>query len=113
MKKFHGAALAKVADVVEQVFSGKSALDSVRHLMTNTVAVDLAATIKHQRQRAQDFTAATAEEIGMAFKQLSLQPSYATHSTGDSGVESINEALQLLEAAELAEQARALDDLVQ
>jgi len=44
----------------------------------------------------------------MAFNQLSLQPAYATHSSADSGIESINEALQLLEAAELAEQASNL-----
>jgi hypothetical protein len=107
-KKFAGVSLSKVAEVVDHVFSGQSALDSVKGIVNNKVAVDIAAKIKTQRNRAEGFVAATAEEIGMAFNQLALQPAYATHSAGDSGVDSINEALQLLEAAELAEQARAL-----
>jgi hypothetical protein len=107
-KKFAGVSLSKVAEVVDHVFSGKSAMDSVKGIVNNKVAVDIAAVIKTQRNRAEGFVAATADEIGMAFNQLALQPAYATHSASDSGVESINEALQLLEAAELAEQARAL-----
>jgi hypothetical protein len=56
------------------------------------------------------FVAATADEIGNAFKQMALQPSYATHSAkGETGVEAINEALQLLEAGELAEQIKKLE----
>lgn len=107
-KKFAGVSLSKVAEVVDRVFSGQSALDSVKGIVNNKVAVDIAAKIKTQRNRAEGFVAATAEEIGMAFNQLALQPAYATHSSADSGVESINEALQLLEAAELAEQASHL-----
>ncbi len=107
-KKFAGVSLTKVAEVVDHVFSGQSALDSVKGIVNNKVAVDIAAKIKTQRNRAEGFVAATAEEIGMAFNQLALQPAYATHSSADSGIESINEALQLLEAAELAEQASNL-----
>lgn len=107
-KKFAGVSLSKVAEVVDHVFSGQSALDSVKGIVNNKVAVDIAAKIKTHRNRAEGFVAATAEEIGMAFNQLALQPAYATHSSADSGVDSINEALQLLEAAELAEQASAL-----
>jgi hypothetical protein len=109
-KKFVGVPLSKVTEVVDQVFSGQSALDSVKSIVNNKIAVDIAAKIKTQRCRAEGFVAATADEIGMAFNQLALQPAYATHSPADSGVESINEALQLLEAAELAEQA---SDLIQ
>lgn len=104
-KKFAGLPINKVAEVVDQVFSGASSLDSVKNLVSNKVAVDIAARIKAQRAKAEGFVSATAEEIGMAFNQLALQPAYATHSSGDSGIESINEALQLLEAAELAENA--------
>ncbi len=107
-KKFAGVSLSKVTEVVDHVFSGKSAMDSVKGIVNNKVAVDIAAAIKTQRNRAEGFVSATADEIGMAFNQLALQPAYATHSASESGVESINEALQLLEAAELAEQARAL-----
>lgn len=107
-KKFAGVSLSKVAEVVDHVFSGQSAVDSVKGIVNNKVAVDIAAKIKTQRNRAEGFVAATAEEIGMAFNQLALQPAYATHSSADSGIESINEALQLLEAAELAEQASSL-----
>jgi len=107
-KKFAGLPLAKVAEIVDHVFSGQSAVDSVKSIVSNKVAVDIAAKIKTQRSRAEGFVAATADEIGMAFNQLALQPAYATHSSADSGVESINEALQLLEAAELAEQATGL-----
>jgi hypothetical protein len=53
--------------------------------------------------------AATADEIGMAFQQMALQPAYATHSAGDSGVDSINEALALLEATDMAETIKACD----
>jgi hypothetical protein len=98
-KKFAGVPLSKVSEVVDSVFSGQSAVDSVKNIISNKVAVDIAAKIKTQRTRADGFVAATADEIGKAFSQLSLQPAYATHSSADSGVESINEALQLLEAA--------------
>ncbi len=107
-KKLTGVSMSKVTEVVDSVFSGKSAVDSVKGMVSNKVAVDIAQAIKTQRNRAEGFVAATVDEIGMAFNQLALQPAYATHSASESGVESINEALLLLEAAELAEQASDL-----
>lgn len=109
-RQFHGQSLAKVKSVIEQVFAGRSAVDSVKDFVKNRVAMDLALTIKQERQKVQGFVAATAEEIGFAFQKLALQPTYATHSQdAESGVESINEALELLEAGHLAEQARLLE----
>lgn len=110
-RKFHSLPVSKVSAVVEQVLAGRQAADAVKDFIKSKVAVDLAVTIKRQRQRVEGFAAATAEEIGTAFKQLALQPAYATHSPSpDSGVEAINEALQLLEAGDLAEQAVALEN---
>lgn len=103
---------SKAESVMSKVLSGMSARDAVKQLVNNSVAVDLALAIKKQRQaveRAAMGMAATAEEIGQAFQQLALKPAYATHSSGDSGVESINEALALLEASELAERMQACD----
>lgn len=110
-RRFQSVPVAKVSAMVEQVLSGRSAAEAVKDFIKSKVAIDLASTIKRQRQRAEGFAAASAEEIGLAFKQLALQPAYATHSSqsADSGVEAINEALQLLEAGDLAEQAQALD----
>ncbi|HZT35329.1 MAG TPA: hypothetical protein VFA15_05390, partial [Nitrososphaera sp.] len=105
-RQFGGAALAKVQKIYEQVLNGKSAADAVKQTVKNQVAVDIAMAIKQQRSKVEGFVAATAEEIGQAFQQLSIQPAYATHSKGDDGVEAINEALHLLEAAELAERVR-------
>lgn len=110
-KKFAGLSTSKLTELIDNVASGKAPVEAVKSLVNNKIAVDIAAKIKSQRKQAAKFVSATAEEIGMAFSQLSLQTSYATHSSADSGVESINEALQLLEAAELAEQARkAIND---
>ncbi|MBL0186963.1 MAG: hypothetical protein IPP97_14610 [Candidatus Obscuribacter sp.] len=99
----------KVNNLVEKIISGTSPLEAVRQLVNNKTAVDLAYAIKRERQKVSGFVAATAEEIGMAFQKLALQPAYATHSSGDSGVESINEALALLEVSELAESVKSLD----
>lgn len=95
--------------VISKVLSGTAAVDAVKALVKNSVAVDLAVAIKAKRQAAIGFMAATADEIGMAFQQMALQPAYATHSAGDSGVDSINEALALLEATEMAETIKACD----
>jgi len=89
--------------------SGVNAVDAVKALVKNAVAVDLALAIKNKRQATAGFMAATAEEIGMAFQQLALQPAYATHSSGDSGVDSINEALALLQATDMADAIAACD----
>jgi len=110
-RKFSGVAVAKVISVMEQVLSGRSAIDSVKDLMqSNKVAVDIASAIKRSRKHVEGFVAATADEIGAAFQQMALQPAYATHSaTSENAVDAINEALQLLEAGELAEQINLLD----
>jgi hypothetical protein len=110
-RKFAGVPVAKVMGVLELVFNGRSPADSVKEQMqSNKAAVDIAAVIKRGRKQMEGFVAATADEIGNAFQQMALQPSYATHSaTGDTGVEAINEALQLLEAGEMAEQIRKLE----
>lgn len=99
----------KVNKLVEKIVSGTSPLEAVKQLVNNKTAVDLAYAIKRERQKVSGFVAATAEEIGMAFQKLALQPAYSTHSSGDSGVESINEALALLEVSELAESVKSLD----
>lgn len=109
-RQFGGAAMAKVKNIYDQVMQGKSSSDAVKQIVKNHVAVDIALAIKNQRNKVEGFMSATAEEIGMAFQQLAIQPAYATHSTGDAGVDSINEALQLLEAAELAETMREIEE---
>lgn len=95
--------------VLAKVLAGVTAADAVKQLVKNAVAVDLALSIKSRRQATIGFMAATADEIGMAFQQLALQPAYATHSAGDSGVDSINEALALLAATDMAETIKACD----
>lgn len=100
---------SKAETVFARVLSGVAAAEAVKQLVNNSVAVDLALNIKKQRQAVSGFVAATAEEIGQAFQQLALQPAYATHSSSYSGVESINEALALLEVSELAEKVKACE----
>jgi hypothetical protein len=95
--------------VLAKVMAGVSAADAVKELVKNAVAVDLALSIKNKRQAATGFMAATADEIGMAFQQLALQPAYATHSAADSGIDSINEALALLSATDMADTIKACD----
>lgn len=95
--------------VLAKVMAGVSAADAVKELVKNAVAVDLALSIKNKRQAAMGFMTATADEIGMAFQQLALQPAYATHSAADSGVDSINEALALLSATDMADTIKACD----
>jgi hypothetical protein len=110
VRRLKGADLAKLGEVADKVLSGKSVSQAVGDFVKNKVAVDIAGTIKRQRARVADFAAATAEEIGMAFNQMALQPAYATHSQdSEAGVEAINEALVLLEAAELAEELKDFD----
>jgi hypothetical protein len=110
LRRVKGADMAKVTQLVERVLSGKSVSEAVGSIINNKVAVDLAMSIKKQRRNIEGFVAATADEIGMAFQQLALQPAYATHSRDpQAGVETINEALSLIEAGEVAEQLRQLE----
>ncbi|HEY9869091.1 MAG TPA: hypothetical protein V6D08_07985 [Candidatus Obscuribacterales bacterium] len=110
VRRVKGADIAKLALVVEKVLSGRSAEDTVKGFVKNRVAIDVALAVKQGRSKMEGFMAATAEEIGAAFQRLSLQPAYATHSKeSEAGVESINEALQMLEAGDVAEQIRQID----
>jgi hypothetical protein len=73
-------------------------------MLKNAVAVDLAAIIQKKRADMEHFTQLTAQEIGFAFQQLQLQPAYATHSQDETtGVDAINDALELYEAASVVE----------
>lgn len=102
--KADGKQLApKVQTIMSKIMAGGTALDAVKQLVTNKAAVDLAGVIKKERNKVSGFVAASAEEIGMAFQKLALQPAYATHSSADGGIESINEALVLLEVGEMAQ----------
>lgn len=101
---------ARVKAIAEQVLAGKSVMEAVKGLVKSSVAVDIASAIKKKRGKVENFVAATAEEIGFALKQLSLQPAYATHSTNkEAGVESINEALELLSACQILEDLDSLE----
>ncbi|MDX2107073.1 MAG: hypothetical protein SFY67_11785 [Candidatus Melainabacteria bacterium] len=113
MNKKFSATAKKISEKVKSLSSklaqGNSLSDSVKQLVNNTVAVDLAFSIKETRTQMENFVYATAEEIGMAFQKLALQPVYATHSTeNEAGVDSINEALEILEAHEIYERAEAI-----
>lgn len=102
--KADGKQLApKVQTIMTKIMAGGTALDAVKQLVTNKAAVELAGVIKKERNKVSGFVAASAEEIGMAFQKLALQPAYATHSSADGGIESINEALVLLEVGEMAQ----------
>jgi len=113
MKKKFSTAASRITDKVKNLTSkltqGVSLSESVKALVNNSAAVDLAISIKATRNQMENFVLATAEEIGMAFQNLALQPVYATHSSeNEAGVDSINEALELLEAHEIIERAEAI-----
>lgn len=109
-ERLKSVAPAKLKQVIDAVASGKTAKDAVSAIISNKVAVAIAESIKAQRATVKDFCQASAEEIGLAFGQLALQPAYATHSFDpEAGMEAINEALILLEAGQIAENAEALD----
>lgn len=111
LSRFQGVDLAKVGQAVDRVLSGRPVVDVVKDLVKNKHTVDLAIAIKNKRQNFQDFMSATADEIGMAFGQLALKTAYATHSAeNESGVESVNEALAMLQAGELVEELTKLAD---
>lgn len=105
-----GQALRKASDVAEAVLSGRAVNDAIKDFAKNPVAVELAMQIKRQRNRVADFVDASAQELSAAFGQMALQPVYATHSQDpQAGVESVNEALKMLDAGELAEGLKDLD----
>jgi hypothetical protein len=99
-----GQALRKASEVADAVISGRAVTDAIKDFAKNPVAVELAMQIKRQRNRVADFVDASSQELSSAFQQMSLQPVYATHSQdSQAGVESVNEALKMLDAGELAE----------
>ncbi len=109
-ERLKATAPAKVKQIIEAVLSGESAKDAVNKVVSNKVAVAIACSIKDKRDALSGFCKASAEEIGQAFGQLALQPAYATHSFDpEDGMDAINEALALLEAGQIAENADAMD----
>ncbi len=109
-ERLKSTAPAKVKQIIDAVVSGQSAKDAVNAIVSNKVAVAIAVSIKEQRHALSGFCQASAEEIGLAFGQLALQPAYATHSFDpEAGMDAINEALTLLEAGQIAEQAEDFD----
>ena len=105
-----GEILAKANKLVENVLGGRSVIEALSEAVRNKTAIDLAVAIKSQRQKVADFIEASSDEISLAFRQLALQPVYATHSLSEpEGIASVNEALRLLEACELAESLKQVD----
>jgi len=110
VKRLQGADVARALAVVDKVLAGRSVATAVGDFVKNKVALDIARTIKDGRRGVEGFMAATADEIGMAFQQMALQPAYATHSHDEqAGVDSINEALELLEAGDVAERIAQIE----
>ena len=108
--KFSPDVKAVMNTFVDKLLAGKSKAEAIGDYVKNKAAVDVARIIGEKREAARQFAAASAEEIGFAFQQLALQPAYATHSASENtGVDAINEALQLFEAADLVEDFMELD----
>ena len=104
--------LKRARNMAEIMLRGATVRDAVKDLISNGAAVDIAFAIKERRpsaNQAKAFMQATAEEIGQAFASLALQPSYATHSNKDAGMDSINEALELLEAGDMVSEIMDLE----
>jgi hypothetical protein len=94
---------------IDSLAAGKNAAEAIKSVVKDKVAVDVARVIKEKRNALGKFAGATADEIGFAFQQLALQPAYATHSQSESGVEPINEALVLYEAAAIVDAVMTID----
>lgn len=109
-KSLSGESLKRAAAAVDDVLSGKAVKDAVESIVKSNVAVEMALAIRQQRNKLMDFVDASSQELSGAFRQLSLQPVYATHSQeSGEGLEAINEALKLVYAAELAESLKELE----
>ncbi len=101
-KRFQTADVSKLTTAIERILSGRPVSDAIGDLVKSDLALELAVAIKNNRQKISNFMWASAEEIGLAFRQLALQPSYSTHSTTEeAGVESVNEALAILHACDI------------
>lgn len=107
---FGGKEIAKIGSLIDQVFSGGSD-NSIQNMVKSKLCLDIAQSIKNSRDKTKRFFEASAEELGLAMNELALSPSYATHSQDDeAGLEAINEALLLLEAEDLAQELKELED---
>jgi hypothetical protein len=103
-------AQAQIKGLIDEIYSGASALKAVKQLISNQLTIDLAEAITRQRKGIIDLANATADEFGLAFRSLSLQPAYATHSQKETvSLEVVDEALLLLEVAKLAEEMKGLE----
>jgi hypothetical protein len=95
---------------IDKLVAGKNKAEAISEYVKNQAAVDVARIIGEKREAARQFATASAEEIGFAFKQLALQPAYATHSASENtGVDAINDALQLFEAADVVEELMEIE----
>ena len=102
--KFSPEIKAVMNSFIDKLVAGKNKTEAIREFVKNQAAVDVARIIGEKRDALRQFANASADEIGFAFQQLSLQPAYATHSASENtGVDAINEALQLFEAADVVE----------
>ena len=108
--KLTSQARQQIKGIVDQIYMGSSAIAAVKKLVNNQLTVDIAQKIGEQRRGLIDFADATTEEFGMAFRTLAVQPAYATHSQQESiDLDTVTEALILLETAKLAEELKNLD----
>jgi hypothetical protein len=102
---FSPEARAVMESFIDKVAAGKGKVEAIREYVKNQAAVDVARVIGEKRDALNRFASASADELGLAYQQLALQPAYATHSAADStGLEAINEALNLFETARLVEE---------
>jgi hypothetical protein len=104
------AAQGALNSVIDSITAGKNAGEAIKSFVNDKIALEAARLIKEKRAVLGEFASASVDEIGMAFKQLALQPAYATHSQAEtSAVENINKALELYEAAALVETLMDID----
>jgi hypothetical protein len=100
----------KLDNLIAKVLAGRNKVDAIKEFVKNQVAVEVGRMIGEQRDVYRQFARASKEEIGFAFQQLAVQPAYATHSQPENtALDAINEALQLYEAANIVEEAMALE----
>ena len=109
LRKASSAVRDAMSPIVDSLMAGKNAADSVKGFVKDKFALEVARVIQQKRNAIGQFAAASAAEIGFAFQQLAPQPAYATHSQSEDGVAAINEALELCEAAAIAQSLLEMD----
>jgi hypothetical protein len=108
--KLSPEARALMESFFEKVAAGKGKIEAIHEYIKNQAAIDVARVIAEKREHLHRFSAASADELGFAYQKLALQPAYATHSASDAtGLESINEALNLFDAGEIIEELLEID----